>query len=237
MVISGKYHDSPQLNTLTLDFHRFVGGTTNTMLIAAVNSLSPAEATTVSSTGEHTAPTATGPEIPLFVRGQVWPDMPFLPKAEDLSRPPQYVADLLVGLYFGQLHYTFPVVFKPHFIQRYRQLYRAGSMSAAPTDRRFLLVFFAVCACASSLLPSTPDRRLAGIEYYEKALLLFYASTGEASLEKVQCLALLAMCSAGWNTLTQSWLLAGQAVRAGQDLGLHLSSRLVRNPSSETVQC
>ena len=211
----------------------FVGGATNQMLIEAVKSLSPAMATTASSALNETGGSRHNPahgdlEIPLFVRGRVWPEMPFLPKPDQLSRPPQYVADLLIGLYFDHLHYTFPVVFKPHFMQRYRLLYRAGSKSSAPTDRRFLLVFFAVCACASSLLPSlTSERRFAGIEYYEKALLLYYSSTGEASLEKAQCLALLAMCSAGWNTLTQSWLLAGQAVRAAQDIGLHLSSRLV----------
>lgn len=187
------------------------------MLIEAVKSLSPNTVTT--------RPQGTDVELPLFTRGQVWPQLPYLPTPDQLSRPPQYVADLLVKLYFDQLHYTFPVVFKPHFKQRYRALYRNGS---GGSDRRFLLVFFAVCACASSLFPSTSNARFPGLEYYEKALLLYYASTGEASLEKVQCLALLAVCSAGWNTITQSWILAGQAVRASEDIGLHLSSRLVR---------
>jgi len=31
------------------------------------------------------------------------------------------------------------------------------------------------------------------------------------------------VCSAGWNTLAQSWKFAGQAVRSAQDLGLHRS--------------
>lgn len=169
-------------------------------------------------------------DIPIFVRGKVWPELPFLPRPDQLTRPPQYIADLLLNLYFDQLHYTFPVVYKPHFMKRYRLMFRPGSDSAKqthPTDRRFLLVFYAICACASSLLPHASDAGFPGIEYYEKSLLLYYASTGEASLERVQGLALLSLCAAGWNTLTQSWTLAGQAVRAAQDIGIHLSNRLV----------
>lgn len=168
-------------------------------------------------------------ELPLFVRGKVWPQLPFLPRPEQLSRPPQFVADMLIKFYFDQLHYTFPVVFKPDFMARYKKMSRfpADSSQAAPSDRRFLLVFYSICACASSLLPLSSDSGFPGIEYYEKALLLYYATTGEASLERVQCLALLSMCAAGWNTVTQSWTLAGQAVRAAQDIGIHLSTSFV----------
>lgn len=202
------------------------------MLIEAVKSLPPPvpppSSMAAESGGSHREEPPDNVEIPFFIRGKTWRDLPFLPKPEQLSRPPQYSADLLVGLYFDKLHYTFPVLFKPHFMQRYRQMYRAEPDAPATRDRRFLMVFFSVCACASSLLPGNSERGFAGIEYYEKALLLYYASTGEASLERVQSLALLSMCAAGWNTLTQSWILAAQAVRAALDIGLHLSGHLVR---------
>ncbi|KAF0331895.1 fungal specific transcription factor domain-containing protein [Colletotrichum asianum] len=209
---------------------RFIGGATHNILIEAAKSLLPAGLTTTpSSTGASQSVLSTDDlELPLFVRGKVWPELPFIPKPEDLPRPPQYIADLLISLYFDKLHYTFPVLFKPHFMRRYQKLLKAGRDCSSPKHRRFLMVFFAVCACSSSLLPSNSESELPGIEYYQKALLMFYASTGEASLERVQCLALLSMCSAGWNTLSQSWNLAGQAVRAAQDMGLHLSSRSVR---------
>lgn len=198
------------------------------MLIEAAQHDHPIEpAVTTTAQSNQSASASKDVELPLFVRGRVWPELPFLPKPDQLPRPPQYIADLLVKLYFDQLHYTFPVVFKPHFLERYRQLYRTGSRGTALTDSKFTMVFFAVCACASSLLPTSPESRFPGLEYYEKALLLYYASTGEVSLDKVQCLALLAMCCAGWNTLSQSWIITGQAVRAAQDLGLHLSSALV----------
>ncbi|KAH6691479.1 fungal-specific transcription factor domain-containing protein [Plectosphaerella plurivora] len=219
---------------------RFVGGSSNHMLIEAAHSASP------NTTGP--SPLFTDPggsstaredreqvDIPIFVRGKTWPQLPFLPRPDQLPKPPQYVADLLTRLFFDQLHYTFPVLFKPRFMQGYRRMYgRTTAAGAEADDRRFLMVFFAVCACASSLLPPTTDPGFPGLEYYERALLLYYASTGEASLERVQCLSLLSMCAAGWNTPTQSWTLAGQAVRAAQDIGLHLHSRLILSSQSAT---
>ncbi|KAJ5113982.1 hypothetical protein N7456_002516 [Penicillium angulare] len=103
-------------------------------------------------------------------------------------------------------------------------------------DKAFLSVFFAVCACASGLLPQAQgSSTLVGIEYYQKSLLLYFASSGEVFLEQVQCLGLLAFCSASWNVLAQSWRFAGQAVRIAQDLGLHVSSLVdtTREPNEE----
>lgn len=211
---------------------RFIGGASSSVLIEAAHSVSPhttAHVPLADQSGGQADPDAQQTEVPIFVRGKVWPELPFLPRPEQLTKPPQYVSDLLIRLYFDQLHYTLPVVFKPHFMRSYRQMVRkdTDSMQSSSIDRRFLMIFYAICACASSLLPSTSDTGFPGIEHYEKALLLYYASTGEASLERVQCLALLSMCAAGWNTLTQSWILAGQAVRAAQDIGIHLSRRTV----------
>ena len=200
------------------------------MLIdAAAQTVSPLAQmqTPVSGTTRELGDTtqAADVELPLFVRGHIWPELPFLPKPEQLSRPPQYISDILINLYFDKLHYTFPVVFKPHFMEKYSKMLRGGNTPNTPQDKEFLMLFFAVCACASSLLPSMAEQAFPGIEYYEKALLLHYASPGQASWENVQCLALLAMCAASWNTLTRSWTLAGQAIRSAMDIGLHLGSR------------
>jgi hypothetical protein len=208
---------------------RFVGGVTNAMLIEAIQELSPDCAMTAPTPDTPATQGSKRAELPFFLPGVVWPELPFLPKLEQLPRPPQYVADLLIGLYFDRIHYTYPIVYKPSFLKRYRQVYR-GSSHGDIRDRRFMMVFFAVCACSSSLLPSSSGTQLAGNEYYEKALLLYYASAGEASLARVQCLGLLALCTAGWNILAQSWMLAGQAVRAAMDIGLHLDTQLVSLP-------
>ncbi|CAI6014040.1 unnamed protein product [Clonostachys chloroleuca] len=215
---------------------RYLGGATNNVLVEAVKGLSPGSFTSIynSSPGSsnlgqasfnHTENAPPEFEIPLFVRGQKWQELPYLPRAEDVPRPPKYVADLLVNLYFDQLHYTFPVLYKPHFMSCYRQMSPSPSGSNDNVDAKFLSVFFAVCACASTLIPlDGKSTSFPGLDYYQKSLILYYASTGEASVERVQCVALLAMCAGGWNTLTQSWTFAGQAVRAAQDLGMHLSS-------------
>jgi len=117
------------------------------------------------------------------------------------------------------------VVYKPHFMLRYMKLMDSSNSPDTEIDAGFLAVYFAVCACASALLPKEPGNTttFTGIQYYENAMVLQHASTGEGSIEQVQTLALLSMCTAGWNTLAQSWKFAGQAVRAAQDLGLHVS--------------
>jgi hypothetical protein len=209
---------------------RFIGGALNAMLVEVIQELSTSSVTTVSKPGTSVVHEDQNVELPFFLPGAVWPDLPFLPKSEQLPRPPQYVADLLIGLYFDRMHYTFPIVFKPDFLRTYRQVYREGFNDSANRNRKFLMVFFAICACASSLLPPSPGAQLTGNEYYEKALLLYYASEGEATVERVQCLGLLALCTAGWNTLARSWMFAGQAVRAAMDIGLHLDARLVGPP-------
>jgi hypothetical protein len=226
---------------------RFIGGATNLMLIDAAQNPSPQTQKTATPGSAAAAATAGNmssavdepvdehgeAEIPLFVRGRMWPQLPWLPRPEQLTRPPQYVSDLLVGLFFDRMHYTLPVLFKPHFMTRYRRMLARGS-GRADEDPEFLLIFFAVCACAHSMLPEGRESGLPGLEYFEKALLLSYASHGQVSIERIQCLALLAMCSAGWNTLTKSWSLAGQAVRDAVDIGLHLSSQRVRHMGTGT---
>jgi hypothetical protein len=209
---------------------RYVGGTGTMVLIEALKTLSPeAETGNIPPTPvdlRHRETNTSILELPFFDRGRTWPPLPFLPKAEQLIRPPRYVSDLLVNLYFDHLHFSMPVIYKPHFMQRYNVL--INDRSGKTLDPGFLSVFFAVCACASGLLPREPGNpgMFTGLQYYESALLLYYKSTGEGSIEQVQCLALLSMCTAGWNTLTQSWKFAGQAVRAAQDLGLHVNLSL-----------
>ncbi|EXF84159.1 hypothetical protein CFIO01_05662 [Colletotrichum fioriniae PJ7] len=162
---------------------RFVGGAANSLIVEAAKSLLPNLATTTpSSTGaSHETPNLPDLEIPSFVRGRLWPPLPYIPAPESLPRPPQYVSDLLVSLYFDKLHYIFPILIKPHFMNRYQKLLRAGPDSSSPKRGRFLMVFFAVCACASGLLPSNSESGLPGIDFYQKALLISSASTGETT--------------------------------------------------------
>ena len=214
------------------------------VMIEAMKSLSPEALVHTPKTTPETQgsdqDTTSVLELPFFVRGQTWPPLPYLPEAKQLVRPPRYVSDLLINLYFDQLHFIMPVIYKPHFMQRYQIL--LNGHQSENLDVAFLSVFFAVCACASGLLPrengssSTAAQYYGpGLQYYESAVLLHFKSVGEGSIEQVQCLALLSMCTAGWNTLTLSWKWAGQALRASQDLGLHVSSTLICSHVSQYI--
>lgn len=196
------------------------------VMIEALKALSPSAAlgTSPASVSAPASDTSISTiELPFFVRGKIFPRLPNLPHANQFTRPPRYISDLLINIYFDQLHYTMPVLYKPHFLQRYSLL--LNQRSSDDVDAEFLSVFFAVCACASGLLPRElgSSSSFTGLKYYENSMLLHYASTGSGTIEQVQCLSLLSMCSAGWNTLAQSWKFAGHAVRAAQDLGLHVS--------------
>ncbi|KAI3556117.1 hypothetical protein CABS02_03826 [Colletotrichum abscissum] len=178
--------DLTQAGALVQDSYgrpRFVGGAANNLIVEAAKSLLPNLATTTpSSTGaSHETPNLPDLEIPSFVHGKVWPPLPYVPAPESLPRPPQYVSDLLVSLYFDKLHYIFPILIKPHFMKGYQKLLRAGPDFSSPKRGRFLMVFFAVCACASGLLPSNLESGLPGIDFYQKALLILSASTGETT--------------------------------------------------------
>lgn len=58
------------------------------------------------------------------------------------------------------------------------------------------------------------------------ALILHYTSYPSIQLEHVQCFLLMSSFLCSVNCLPQAWLLVGQAVRAAQDIGLHVSCLL-----------
>ncbi|KAF2020211.1 hypothetical protein BU24DRAFT_477361 [Aaosphaeria arxii CBS 175.79] len=211
---------------------RFIGGASNEFLVQAIRSLTVAQSegeaeSLTFSIGSHHDSTMTttaqqGFDLPFMTHDLRWRNLPYLPKPEDLKLPPKYIADMLVGLYFEHYHYSFPVLFKPHFIESYRQLYTTTREPAH--DSGFLSVFFAVLACVSNLTSSEgPNSTYPGLEFYEKALLLYYSSNGKISKAQTQCLALLSMCCSGYNEASTSWHFAGQAVRSAQEQGFHMS--------------
>jgi hypothetical protein len=55
-----------------------------------------------------------------------------------------------------------------------------------------------------------------------RALVLQYISHPNIQLAHVQCFILMSSFLCSINCLPQAWILIGQAVRTGQDLGLHV---------------
>jgi hypothetical protein len=221
---------TPLVSMLIADLGRFIGGATNELLVQTVQNLAltPSDqlepALLSGEGGRETAVTrgVPGIELPSFVHSLKLRELPYLPNPENLSLPPKYIAEMLVRLYFEHYHYSFPVLFKPSFLEDYKGLYVAPRGTVH--DSAFLSIFFAVCACASSLIAPEGDRSsFPGLVFYEKALLLHLSATGTATREQTQCLALMSMCCSGWNIISTSWHFAGQAVRAAQELGMHMS--------------
>ncbi|KAK4689854.1 hypothetical protein P7C73_g226, partial [Tremellales sp. Uapishka_1] len=78
-----------------------------------------------------------------------------------------------------------------------------------------------------------PGEAEAGVIWYERAQILHYTALKDVNLYQVQRLTLLAAFQASVNAMPMSWLLAGQAMRVAQDLGLHRSSARMRLPFAE----
>lgn len=64
------------------------------------------------------------------------------------------------------------------------------------------------------------------------ALILQYISHANIQIAHVQCLVLMSSFLCSVNCLPQAWILIGQAVRTGQDLGLHVSPLILDLPFS-----
>jgi len=147
-----------------------------------------------------------------------------------------------VDAYFSRLHFLFPVVDKPSFMQKYRSLMsnrRKGDVNYVQAEAAFTSVVFAIFACAARFVDDprlhgeTSDDGGMGMIYYERALILHYISHASIQLYHVQSLALMSSFLCSVNCLPQAWLLVGQAVRSAQDLGLHRSSRRLNAPVIE----
>ncbi|KAF8922155.1 fungal-specific transcription factor domain-containing protein [Mucidula mucida] len=232
---------------------RFIGGASSLVLVEALQSLRDSQTPDTSPDSFHSeAAINKSPEnldLPFFRKNVHFRRFDVLPPPEDTVFPSADVADRLVAVYFERIHHTFPILNQKAFLKRYTEVMRGVHSGTPSNDHAFLSSLFAVLACAQSLSvgrPSSPTdetrwkwtvpTEYAGLEFYERSMILFWMGSRFISIENVQCLALLAICCAGWNTLSHSWLLAGQAIRAAQDLGLHRSPRRLSLNSVEKEQ-
>ncbi|KAK8858801.1 hypothetical protein IAR55_003031 [Kwoniella newhampshirensis] len=214
---------------------RYLGGTPTFVLTEAVDSVRQAK---LNFTTDHSSSTKQDrPTVDhLYFRPNVlYRPLNGLPAPETVVYPPMALSDALVHMYFSKIHHTFPIVDKPRFLQQYQTAMDGLRQGRPSKDSHFLCVLFAVYASAASLTKkvfhdrtefefSSPKEYI-GLEFYEKALYMYWIGFRTMKLENIVCMALLSACLAGWNTLSQSWVLAGQAVRGAQDLGLHRSPK------------
>ncbi|KAF9008701.1 fungal-specific transcription factor domain-containing protein [Cyathus striatus] len=227
---------SDSFGQLALDEYghmRWIGGSSTMSLIQSFRALTSSPLHRISPAEED--PHAPGPSVNklYFPAAVFFGKIHALPGPEEVEYPARDLADKLVDAYFSRLHYLMPVIDKPLFMRQYKTLMdNTHDPRVARSQTAFLSLVFAVFACAANLVD---DSRLSasgrhddggmGMVYYERALILQYISHASIQVSHVQCFILLSSFLCSVNCLPQAWILIGQAVRAGQDLGLHRSPR------------
>ncbi|KAF8609200.1 hypothetical protein BDV93DRAFT_432103 [Ceratobasidium sp. AG-I] len=224
-----------QFGQLALDGHgqlRWIGGSSTMSLIEAFHSMS-------ADPGATPPPASKTPRLNvLYFPPSIAPGkLSALPSAEDVEYPERELADKLVDVYFEKFHHTLPCIDKLSFMTNYKKLMDDAGANSYPG---FTSLVFAVFAVAARLLvdprivrprpfgaDDTVDEsiRPTALIFYERSMMLYYIGQTVTQLAHVQTFVLLSSFLASINCLPQAWLLCGQAVRTGQDLGLHRSPR------------
>ncbi|KAI0080746.1 hypothetical protein K474DRAFT_1589402 [Panus rudis PR-1116 ss-1] len=233
---------SESFGQLALDEHghmRWIGSSSTMSLIQSFRSITSVPLHRVSPMDED--PLSPGPNVNklYFPASVFFGKVRALPHPEEVEYPERDLADKLVEAYFARFHFLMPIIDKPSFMRRYTHLMNnSQDVQLARSETAFIALVCAVFACAAKLVE---DPRLVrgdnlddagmGMVFYERALILHYISHASMQVEHVQCFLLMASFLCSVNCLPQAWLLVGQAVRTGQDLGLHRSARrLVISP-------
>ncbi|KAF7301468.1 Zn(2)-C6 fungal-type domain-containing protein [Mycena indigotica] len=228
---------SESFGQLALDEYghmRWIGGSSTMSLIQSFKALTSSPLQRRISPMEED-PLAPGPSVNklYFPASVFFGKVRALPGPEEVEWPPRDLADKLVNAYFARYHFLNPVIDKPSFLRRYNEIIiNPSDPSVIQAETPFVALIFAVFACAAGLVE---DSRLSangaadaggmGMVYYERALILQYISHASTQVTHVQCFLLLSSYLCSVNCLPQAWILVGQAVRIGQDLGLHRSPR------------
>ncbi|KAG6855066.1 hypothetical protein C0991_005995 [Blastosporella zonata] len=238
---------SESFGQLALDEYgamRWIGGSSTMSLIQSFRALTSSPLHRISPMEED--PHAPGPSVNkiYFPASVFFGKLQALPGPEQVEFPERDLADKLIAAYFTRFHFLMPVLDKPAFLRQYNTVMdNSKDLNLIRSQVAFLSVVFAVFACAAHIVQ---DNRLStgqptdeggmGMMYYERALILQYISHANTQIAHVQCFILMSSFLCSINCLPQAWILIGQAVRTGQDLGLHRSPRrlLVTSIEKET---
>ncbi|PPQ82937.1 hypothetical protein CVT24_012850 [Panaeolus cyanescens] len=233
---SGDEEVSELFGQLALDEYghmRWIGGSSTMSLIQSFRALTTSPLHRISPMEED--PQAPGPSVnKLYFPATVFfGKVHALPGPEEVEFPEPDLAQKLVDAYFQRFHFLLPVIDKPSFIKKYTEVMEnSHDLEVVRSETAFLSLLFSVFACAANLVQdprlntsARQDDGGMGMVYYERALILQYISHPNTQLAHVQCFILMSSFLCSVNCLPQAWILIGQAVRTGQDLGLHRSPR------------
>ncbi|KAJ3887812.1 putative fungal-specific transcription factor [Lentinula edodes] len=227
---------SESLGQLALDEYghmRWIGGSSTMSLIQSFKALTTSPLHRISPMEEDPlAPYPSANKL-YFPASVFFGKVRALPGPEEVEYPERDLADKLVNTYFTRFHFLMPVVDKPSFLKQYHNIMdNQQNHSLVQSETAFISLIFAVFACAANLvqddrlsMSGRTDEGGMGMVYYERSLILQYISHANTQTAHVQCFILLSSFLCSVNCLPQAWILVGQAVRTGQDLGLHRSPR------------
>ncbi|KAJ7667783.1 fungal-specific transcription factor domain-containing protein [Mycena polygramma] len=219
---------SESFGQLALDEYghmRWIGGSSTMSLIQSFKALTSSPLHRISPMEED--PLAPGPSVNklYFPASVFFGKVHALPGPEEVEYPPRDLADKLVNAYFSRFHFLNPVIDKPSFLHKYTHLMdNITDPGFARSEVAFSSFARLVEDTRLSISESLDDGGM-GMLYYERALILQYISHANTQIAHVQCFILLSSFLCSVNCLPQAWILVGQAVRTGQDLGLHRSPR------------
>lgn len=168
-----------------------------------------------------------------------------LPPVDEVQYPSAEKSLEMVDAFFQEVHPCLPVLLEHEFRRDFRALMEARARGNLSWGGGFISVVFAIFALGERVIVTSrawrremakaegddddhetvlPGEAEAGVIWYERAQILHYTTLKDVNIHQVQCLTLLAAFQASVNAMPMSWLLAGQAIRVAQDLGLHRST-------------
>lgn len=132
--------------------------------------------------------------------------------------PTRSAADQILQYYVECIHRQFPVLHWPSFHQNYLSVYERG-LASMPRDWVGLL--FAILACGSVCMRE-PRSLVQGQEFLDQALSVLDMCEDNITTNQAAVGFLASMFLTETNRKSAAWLWLGSAIRAAQDLGLHV---------------
>ncbi|ORY26678.1 fungal-specific transcription factor domain-domain-containing protein [Naematelia encephala] len=245
--------DDGQMTTDERGNYRWIGSSNTISLLDSFSHRSPAAVDSAKASTSSTPHDSSNPYFGAVAGAGV---VKALPGIDEVSYPGDQAAEEMIDAFFQDVHPCLPVMFEFEFREGYKRLMERRRRGEVRDFGGFISVVFAVFALGERAIVTRrawqrertknitrdrgpgddtvlPGEAEAGVIWFERAQILHYSTLKDVNIHQVQCLTLLAAFQAGVNAMPMAWLLAGQALRVAQDLGLHRSWARLRVPFAQ----
>jgi hypothetical protein len=178
----------------------------------------------------HHDPARARANLRTFSKGIIKPPAPYRQAPESvLFEPPlpqipaKQLVDSLLRSYYGAVHIMLPLLHWPTLQHEVEELYQPGGLQRAPAS--WLSLFFAILATGSLFSNDAhPERTYRASDFLELSRNLTDPWNNDFVLDNVRTLFLTSLALNELNLKSAAWTWLGSAVRAAQDMGLHLET-------------